>query len=111
MFTQPGETDDFKVSNHIKVINEYLGSRKVDTVIANVGKYDKKLAKKYLQKEQKDIVSLDVNETYKLVKDVIVDDLITIEDGVFRHDTLKLGFLLFSKILSSEKKKEIFNKQ
>ena len=110
LFTQPGETDDFKVSDHIKVINEYLGERKIDTVIANVGKYDRKLAKKYLQKEQKDIVPLDVKEVYKLVNDLIVDDLITIEDGVFRHDTLKLGFLLFSKILASEKKKEIFNK-
>ena len=75
LFTQPGETDDFKVSDHIKVLNEYLGKRKVDTVIANAGSFDENLAKKYLQKEQKDIVKLDVEETYKLIDDLIVDDL------------------------------------
>ena len=107
LFTQPGETDDFKVSDHIKVLNEYLGNRKVDTVIANIGNFDKKLAKKYLQKEQKDIVLLDTNKTNKIVEDIIVEDLITIEDGVFRHDTLKLGFLIFSKLLAQEKKKKL----
>ena len=25
MMTQPGETDDYKVSDHINVLNEYLG--------------------------------------------------------------------------------------
>ena len=32
MFTQPGETDNFMVSDHVKVLNEHLGKRKIDTV-------------------------------------------------------------------------------
>ena len=38
IMTQPGETDKYKVSDHIKKLNEYLGKRKVDVVIANNGK-------------------------------------------------------------------------
>lgn len=35
--TQPGETDNFKASNHVKLLNKYLGKRKVDTLITNGG--------------------------------------------------------------------------
>ena len=105
LFTQPGETDKFKVSDHLKIINSYLGKRKIDVVIANNGKIDERLAYKYLSTEQKDPVLIDYDETKKNVKKIIEDNLITIENGVFRHDTLKLGYLLFSEILRLKKNK------
>ena len=105
LFTQPGETDKFKVSDHLKIINSYLGKRKIDVVIANNGKIDQRLAYKYLSTEQKDPVLIDYDETKKNVKKIIEDNLITIENGVFRHDTLKLGYLLFSEVLRLKKNK------
>ena len=105
LFTQPGETDKFKVSDHLKIINSYLGKRKIDVVIANNGKIDERLAYKYLSTEQKDTVLIDYDETKKNVKKIIEDNLITIENGVFRHDTLKLGYLLFSEVLRLKKNK------
>jgi uncharacterized cofD-like protein len=33
IMTQPGETDGFKVSDHIKLLNSYLGKRKVEVKI------------------------------------------------------------------------------
>ncbi len=106
LFTQPGETDKFKVSDHLKIINSYLGKRKIDVVIANNGKIDERLAYKYLSTEQKDPVLIDYDETKKNVKKIIEDNLITIENGVFRHDTLKLGYLLFSEVLRLKKNKK-----
>ena len=106
LFTQPGETDKFKVSDHLKIINSYLGKRKIDVVIANNGKIDERLAYKYLSTEQKDPVLIDYDETKKNVKKIIEDNLITIENGVFRHDTLKLGYLLFSEALRLKKNKK-----
>ena len=105
LFTQPGETDKFKVSDHLKIINSYLGKRKIDVVIANNGKIDERLAYKYLSTEQKDPVLIDYDETKKNVKKIIEDNLITIENGVFIHDTLKLGYLLFSEVLRLKKNK------
>jgi len=35
IMTQPGETDKYKVSDHINKLNEYLGERKIDIVVAN----------------------------------------------------------------------------
>lgn len=100
LFTQPGETDDYKVSHHIKTLNSYLGKRKVNYVIANIGKINNDLAKKYSNEEQKDPIILDKKQTEKLGVEVITDDLVYIKmhteehKNVFRHNYVKLGFLI-----------------
>jgi len=45
MMTQPGETDNFKVSDHIKVLNKYLGKKKINAVIVNNSKIEEKIIK------------------------------------------------------------------
>ena len=47
MMTQPGETDDFKASDHINVLNSYLGKKKISIVIANNGQIPEEMIKKY----------------------------------------------------------------
>ena len=47
IMTQPGETDGYKVSDHINTINEYLGKRKIDTVIVNDGKITPEIITNY----------------------------------------------------------------
>ena len=37
MMTQPGETDNFTVTDHVKKLNEYLGKRNIDLVLAPRG--------------------------------------------------------------------------
>lgn len=99
IMTQPGETDEYKVSDHIKTLNSYLGKRKIDIVIANNGKIDEKLAKKYSNLEQKDPVILDVEETKKENVKIVSENLVVIENNLLRHDILKLGFRIFSLVL------------
>ena len=36
MMTQPGETDDYTVSDHIKTLNSYLGNRKITENLAGI---------------------------------------------------------------------------
>lgn len=103
LFTQPGETENFTVSDHVEVINSYLGNRKVDIVVANDGEIDKSLAHKYLTTEQKELVELDEERLETLVDKVITDELVIIEDGVFRHDYVTLGSIIFSEILRMNK--------
>ena len=88
LVTQPGETDDFMVSDHINLINSYLGKRKVDIVITNSKQIDPEIAKKYETKEQKSLVKLD-KENIKAK--VVSKPLVTIEDGMLRHDNSKLA--------------------
>lgn len=96
MMTQPGETDDFKVSDHIKKLNEYLGERNIDIVLANTGIINEEMATFYETEEQKDPVEFDKKEISKLNLDVISDDFTYITDkNLLRHDNIKVGFHIF----------------
>ncbi len=99
--TQPGETDDFKASDHINLMNSYLGKKKVSVGIFNHEEMDSELVKKYETEEQKDPVILDRENLSDI--EIIEDDLITSDEGIFRHDTTRLGFLIFSYLLNHKK--------
>ena len=102
MVTQPGETEDFKVSDHIRLINQYLGKRKIDVVVANAGKIDETMAKRYESLEQKDPVELDREVAESLVERVISDDYVTVKNNLLRHNVLKLGMHIFGYLLAEK---------
>lgn len=99
LVTQPGETDDYKVSDHIKTLNKYLGKRKINIVIANNGKINKRIAKKYYNMEQKDPVKLDIQEVKKQNVKLISENLVIVENNLLRHNSLRLGYHIFSLLL------------
>ena len=88
LFTQPGETDGFKVSDHIALLNSYLGNKKIDTVITNKEKVSDRLLKKYETEEQKDLV---INDKENINITNIQKPLVTNSDGTLKHDSVKLG--------------------
>ena len=99
MMTQPGETDNFTVTDHVNMLNQYLGKRKVDVVIANNGTVHPDLAQKYETLEQKDPVIYDVKNFKKMDNQVIGDDLIAISNNMIRHNVTKLGFHIFAYLM------------
>lgn len=102
MVTQPGETEDFKVSDHVRLLNQYLGKRKIDVVVANNGKIDEEMAKRYESLEQKDPVELDRKETKAMVEKIIADDYVIVKNNLLRHNVLKLGLHIFGYLLEQK---------
>ena len=102
LVTQPGETDDFKVSDHVKLLNEYLGEGTINMVLANNVEIPQDLVLKYATEEQKDPVLLDESTLKKMKVRVIKDKIYTIEDGFLRHDTLKTAYLVFSILMEND---------
>lgn len=98
MVTQPGETDNFKVSNHIDVINKYLKMRKVDVVVSNNGDIDKNIALKYATEEQKDPVILDRDN---IDIKIIENNYIKIEDAMIRHNVETLALDIFGYLIKN----------
>lgn len=88
VMTQPGETDDFSASDHINLLNSYLGKRKINTVITNSKKVSKKTQKIYETLEQKDLVFID---SKKIKIEHINKPLIKVENDKIRHDNMKLA--------------------
>ena len=103
LFTQPGETDDYTVSNHIELLEEYLGKNSIDIVVANNTKMNSALVKKYETEEQKDQVILDLDNLEKMNKKVIADKLYKIEENYYRHDELKTAYVIFSYLMDGIK--------
>ena len=97
--TQPGETDDFTVSDHVNLINSYLGKHKLDAVIASNSKISEEMAMRYATKERKDPVKIDYPVLSKLDTEFIEADLLTIADGTLKHHSQKLSALIFSYLM------------
>ena len=102
LVTQPGETDNFNVSDHIKVINKYLWKNAVNVVIANNANIQKDIAEKYKTEEQKDPVKIDYSNLQKLKTKIIEDKIFLIDDNVIRHDSLKTAYLIFSYLMDGK---------
>lgn len=101
--TQPGETDDFTVGDHVKLLNRYLGKKKVNVVIANNEKIEEEMAKRYESEEQKDPVLIDYEELEKIGVELIEEDLIDIDNNTLKHDSLILSSLIFSYLMRKNK--------
>lgn len=99
IMTQPGETDGYKVSDHVKTLNQYLGNKKVGIVLVNNGEVSEEIKEKYSTLEQKDPVIEDKEELKKIPVRIIEDDFVSVEDGILRHNITKLGFHIFSYIM------------
>ncbi|MBQ6840804.1 MAG: YvcK family protein [Bacilli bacterium] len=103
LFTQPGETDDFKVSDHVNMLEQYLGEGTIDLVVANSKTMSSALVEKYSVEEQKNPVVLDKDVLEEKGIYVISDKLYKIDEGVYRHDSLKTAYLIFSYLMEGKK--------
>lgn len=93
------ETEDYTASDHVKTINQYLGKRKINTVIVANDVIPQEIIERYSD-ESKKLVKIDIDELDKLGCKVIEDDLLGItEEGYIRHDGLKLANCVFNYIM------------
>lgn len=97
--TQPGETDNFGVSDHINVLEKYLGKNMINVVIASNTKIDPKILSKYEIEEQKDPVRIDYENLEKMQVELIEDNLLTTIDNTIRHNSLKISSIIFSYLM------------
>lgn len=97
--TQPGETDNFGVSDHIDILEKYLGKNSIDIVVASNTKLNKLILEKYETEEQKDPVIIDYNNLKNRKLELIEADLLTIIDNTIRHNSLKLSSIIFSYLM------------
>lgn len=100
LVTQPGETDGYQVSDHLREINRYLRGRRVDLVLANNARIDQQVKDVYLSTEDKTVVELDREKVEAMKARIIEDDIFCLdESGSIRHDPLKTAFLIFSYLM------------
>lgn len=97
--TQPGETEGFGVSNHVDVLEQYLGKDEIDVVIASNTRISEEMLEKYETEEQKGQVPIDYENIAKGKYELIEEDLLTTVDGTLKHNSLKLSSVIFSYLM------------
>ncbi|GAE88123.1 hypothetical protein JCM21531_1547 [Acetivibrio straminisolvens JCM 21531] len=90
VMTQPGETDGYTVSDHIKALERHSFEGIVDYCIFNTSDIPELLKKKYSE-DGAQIVRIDFDELDKLGIRFLGGDFVCINNGYIRHDTRRLA--------------------
>ncbi|MBQ8460486.1 YvcK family protein [bacterium] len=95
IMTQPGETDDYKVSDHLKALVKHAGSNKiVDAVLVN-DYLPENLADKYQQSNSYPVL-LDSDEVKKMGIKIFAKKLIQdSKEGLVRHSSTRVARALY----------------
>lgn len=97
IMTQPGETEDFTVSQHVQTLLNHAGKGFLDTVVVNTGIIPSAMLKKYAREGSVPVLYDKENLTGLGISVVEADVVRT--DSFIRHDPRKLAKVLIRMIL------------
>lgn len=86
IMTQPGETENYTAGDHIDAIYSHVGTPFLDVCIANNGKIQSDILKKY-QNDGSNSVYIDTQILKKLGVRLIEKNLVKIRKDLVRHDS------------------------
>ena len=93
------ETEKYTVGDHVEKINSYLGSRKIDSVIAADSVISSDILDNYISSENKNLVKIDREKIASLGCELICEDLLEVEDNYIRHNALKFATCIFNYLM------------
>lgn len=96
VMTQPGETDNYTVSNHLDAIHTHIGHHLFDYVIVNDGEIPPQVESKYAELGAK-AVQLDIDEVTRRGYKVIADRLVLFRTFL-RHDAERLSHHIYKLV-------------
>jgi len=95
IMTQPGETDNFTVSDHLFMVEKYLGCN-IDYLVINTGKISENLIRKHTRENS--FVVTDDSSSMINRTGIIREDVVSKKDYA-RHDPEKISRVVFESIL------------
>jgi uncharacterized cofD-like protein len=95
--TQPGETTDYSVAQHLRAILSHVQPRIIDYVVANRQKVSPAVARRY-RRQGASQVTLDAAGLRKSGVQLLLGNLLEEHDKI-RHDSARLAQLLLDEFL------------
>ena len=86
IMTEPGQTDDFAVSDHLRVLQDHIGSGIIDYCLADTGEVIPEYIRKY-NKEGSDLVDIDNKKLSEFNVKLIQRNMSCIKDGKIMHNS------------------------
>jgi hypothetical protein len=106
--TEPGQTDNYSLSDHIKAIHAHVGRGVIDYCLADTSDLIPEYVRKY-NREGSDIVELDSSNVTSQGIKLIKRDLSSMKNGVIRHDADKVAKIVMELICNELKFKDLQN--
>ena len=100
LMTQAGETLNYTASDHLKVLNEHLGSPCIDTILVNKEEIPPHLKLKYKEEYAQPVI-FDIKRLEKMGVNVIKENIVSIHNNRVRHDTVAVASIIYSLINES----------
>lgn len=109
LMTQPGQTDNYTLSEHLKAIQAHVGTNLFDYCLSDTGEIVPEYIRKY-NKEGADVVEIDNSRLSSKGPKIIQKNMSCIKDGKIRHnsDTIAINIinLICNELLFKDKKHE-----
>jgi uncharacterized cofD-like protein len=96
IMSQPGETDGFSASEHVKTLISHSHPRIFDYCIVNMGEVSKEILKRYAKENSFPIIG--DTENIERMGYRVIEDNIMITEEVVRHNHLKLASIILGVI-------------
>jgi uncharacterized cofD-like protein len=103
LMTQPGETTDYSVADHLCAIQNHVKPRIVDYVVANRQRVSPPVARRY-HRQGASQVEVDIGGLRDLGVKILLGNLLEEHDKI-RHDSARLAQLLLDEFLPRSVKK------
>lgn len=106
VMTQPGETDNYGVLEHIKAIIKHSKEGIIDYVIANIEKIPEEILAIYEKDGARAVIITDEEEKMldQMGIQVIKNNLIDIKKNYIRHDAIKLSQIILDLVMNRKDK-------
>jgi uncharacterized cofD-like protein len=103
LMTQPGETTNYSLGDHLRAIKHHVSDRVVDVIVANRQSISPEVARRY-RKQGAEPVFLDRENILKMKVRLITGNLVE-EHGVLRHNSPRLARLLLDEFLPKPRRR------
>ena len=102
IMTEPGQTDNYSLSEHLKAMQEHVGTDLIDYCLADTGEVIPEYIRKY-NKEGADLVEVDTQKLSQYNVKVIQRDMSCIKNDKIRHDADKVASIIIEMICNDLK--------
>lgn len=105
IMTEPGQTDNFSISDHLQALFDHTGKEIIDYCIADTGEIVPEFIRKYNQEGQ-DVVDQDIDRATKKGIRIIQKNLSRIDGEFIRHDSDAIAIAVMELISNDLKYRE-----
>lgn len=88
--TQPGETDNFSVEDHVRALQNHSYEKAIDIVVTHNNRADQRLLDKYKAMGSVPVRVMEEEHSYKILE----RDVLSFDDDLIRHDSNKIRDVL-----------------